>query len=181
MPHLAVKPQAAGIETNLTIYATKHIYHLLLRSGGHAMQEVEFYYPDDLLTAMRDADAAAAKTKQVGSNRAPSEQSSALANIAAVDPDQLNFNYAIQGPDVPWRPVRAFDDHAHVYIEVGPQMKASEAPALMIKAAGGSQLVNYRLAGNYFVVDRLFKQAMLVSGVGREQDRVTIAYVGGER
>ena len=60
-------------------------------------------------------------------------------------------------------------------------MKVSEAPALMIKAAGGSQLVNYRLAGNYFVVDRLFKQAMLVSGVGREQDRVTIAYVGGER
>jgi type IV secretion system protein TrbG len=181
VPHLAVKPQAPGIETNLTIYATKHIYHLLLRSGGHAMQEVEFYYPDELLTAMKDADAAAAKTKQVGSSSTPTERSSALANIAAVDPDQLNFNYAIQGPDVPWRPVRAFDDHTHVYIEVGPQMKVSEAPALMIKAAGGSQLVNYRLAGNYFVVDRLFKQAMLVSGVGREQDRVTIAYVGEER
>ena len=181
VPHLAVKPQAAGIETNLTIYATKHIYHLLLRSGGHAMQEVEFYYPDELLTAMKDADAAAAKAKQVGSRTALSESAGAFASIAAVDPEQLNFNYAIQGPDVPWRPVRAFDDHAHVYIEVGPQMKVSEAPALMIKAAGGSQLVNYRLAGNYFVVDRLFKQAMLVSGVGREQDRVTIAYVGGER
>jgi type IV secretion system protein TrbG len=180
VPHLAVKPQAAGIETNLTIYATKHIYHLLLRSGGHAMQEVEFYYPEELLTAMKEADAAAAATKQVGSRSVPTEQSSAIANIAAVEPEQLNFNYAIQGPDVPWRPVRAFDDHTHVYIEVGPQLKVSEAPALMIKAAGGSQLVNYRLAGNYFVVDRLFKQAMLVSEVGREQDRVTIAYVGGE-
>jgi type IV secretion system protein VirB9 len=181
VPHLAVKPQASGIETNLTIYATKHIYHLLLRSGGHAMQEVEFYYPDELLTAMKDADAAAAKAKQVGSSTVPNAQAGALVNIADIDPQQLNFNYAIQGPDVPWRPVRAFDDHARVYIEVGPQMKVSEAPALMIKAAGGSQLVNYRLAGNYFVVDRLFKQAMLVSGVGREQDRVTIAYVGGER
>ena len=42
VPHLAVKPQVPGIETNLTIYTTKHIYHLLLRSRGHAMQEVEF-------------------------------------------------------------------------------------------------------------------------------------------
>ena len=57
VPHLAMKPQAAGIETNLTIYTTKHIYHMLLRSrGSHAMQEVEFYYPDELMTAMKDAD-----------------------------------------------------------------------------------------------------------------------------
>ncbi len=45
VPHLAVKPQIPGIETNLTIYTTKHIYHVLLRSHGRAMQEVEFYYP----------------------------------------------------------------------------------------------------------------------------------------
>ena len=54
MPHLAIKPQAPGIQTNLTIYTTKHIYHLLLRSRGghgHAMREVEFYYPDELITA----------------------------------------------------------------------------------------------------------------------------------
>src|SRR5208283_4481889 len=53
VPHLAVKPQAPGIETNLTIYTTKHIYHLVLHSRGRAMQEVEFYYPDELSAAMR--------------------------------------------------------------------------------------------------------------------------------
>jgi len=42
-------------------------------------------------------------------------------------------------------------------------------------------MVNYRVEGDYYVVDRLFKQAVLVSGVGREQDRVTIAYAGGSR
>jgi hypothetical protein len=40
VPHLAVKPQALGIATNLTIYTTKHIYHLQLRSRGRAIQEV---------------------------------------------------------------------------------------------------------------------------------------------
>ena len=64
VPHLAVKPQAPGIATNLTIYTTKHIYHLLLRTRGRAMQEVEFYYPDELLAAMKSADAAATETRQ---------------------------------------------------------------------------------------------------------------------
>ena len=64
VPHIALKPQAPGIETNLTIYTTRHIYHVVLRSHGRAMQEVEFYYPDELLAAMRDADANAAKAKQ---------------------------------------------------------------------------------------------------------------------
>src|SRR6266478_9436497 len=66
VPHLAVKPQVPGIETNLTIYTTKHIYHLLLRSSGRAMQEVEFYYPDEVLAAMKEADAAAAKDGTAG-------------------------------------------------------------------------------------------------------------------
>src|SRR5579872_6656497 len=37
VPHVAVKPQLPGIRTNLTIYTTRHIYHLALRSRpGHA-------------------------------------------------------------------------------------------------------------------------------------------------
>src|ERR1700733_4095339 len=64
VPHVALKPQAPGIETNLTIYTTRHIYHLTLRSGARSMQEVEFYYPEELLAAMNDADAAGAKAKQ---------------------------------------------------------------------------------------------------------------------
>src|SRR5229473_283348 len=62
-----------------------------------------------------------------------------------------------------------------------PGMKTSDAPALLIAAGGGTQMVNYRVEGNYYVVDRLFNQAILVSGVGRQQDRVTIAYAGESR
>jgi type IV secretion system protein TrbG len=77
--------------------------------------------------------------------------------------------------------VRAFDDGTHVYIEVPPQMKTAQAPALLLKAGSGDQLVNYRVAGDYYVVDRLFDQAMLVAGAGSKQDRVTIAYNGEGR
>jgi P-type conjugative transfer protein TrbG len=182
VPHLALKPQQAGIETNLTIYTTKHIYHLLLRSHGPATQEVEFYYPEEVLAAMKEADAAAAKAKQETAADPPGDDNAAVVvKVAAVDPAQLNFSYTINGPNVSWKPVRAFDDNTHVYLQMPAGMKASDAPALLIAASGGTQMVNYRVKGNYYVVDRLFNQAILVSGVGREQDRVTIAYAGGMR
>ena len=180
LPHLAVKPQAPGIETNLTIYTTKHIYHLLLRSRGRAMQEVEFYYPEELLAAMKEADTEAAKAKQEAVADPPGDSDN-VVRVASADPAQLNFSYKVSGPNVPYKPIRAFDDGSHVYIQMPPGMKTSEAPALLIEASGGTQMVNYRDEGNYYVVDRLFNHAVMVSGVGREQDRVTIAYAGGSR
>ena len=82
---------------------------------------------------------------------------------------------------MPWKPVRAFDDGTHVYIQMPAGMKSSEAPALMVAAGSGSQMVNYRVRGDYYVVDRLFDQAVLVAGVGRQQDRETIQYSGNAR
>jgi|SRR5579863_961490 len=175
VPHLAVKPQLAGLETNLTIYTTKHIYHLLLRARGHALREVEFYYPDELLAAMKEADTAARNTTD------PASDANTVNPAAHVNQAQLNFAYNVAGADVPWKPIRAFDDGSHVYVQMPSGMKSSEAPALLINAGNGTQMANYRVAGNYYVVDRLFSDAVLVAGVGREQDRVTISYAGGVR
>jgi P-type conjugative transfer protein TrbG len=143
------------------------------------MQEVEFYYPDELLAAMKEADAAAAKAKQEAID--PPADSDNVVRVANVDPAQLNFSYNVSGPNVPWKPIRAFDDGSHVYIQMPAGMKTSEAPALLVDAGSGTQMVNYRVEGNYYVVDRLFNQAILVSGVGREQDRVTVSCAGGSR
>jgi P-type conjugative transfer protein TrbG len=175
IPHLALKPQLAGIETNLTIYTTRHIYHLLLQSRAQAMQEVKFYYPNELLAAMKDADAKAKAATD------PSTDPDDEVKVAAVDPAQLNFAYTVSGANVAWRPLRAFDDGSRVYVQMPVAMKSSAAPALLINAGGGTQMVNYRVKGDYYVVDRLFSDAILVSGVGREQDRVTISYAGGSR
>jgi type IV secretion system protein VirB9 len=178
VPHLAVKPQSPGIETNLTIYTTRHIYHLILRSRGRALQEVEFYYPEELLAAMKDADLAASNAKQAEVNP-PADSIDAIK--FAVDPSQLNFDYTVSGANVAWKPTRAFDDGSRLYVEMPDGMKSSEAPALLIDAGGGTQMVNYRVDGNYYVIDRLVNQAILVSGVGRNQDRVTVSYAGVPR
>jgi type IV secretory pathway VirB9-like protein len=143
------------------------------------MQEVQFYYPDELSEAMKAADTAAANAKQEAAD--PPGDSDNVVKVAAVDPAQLNFTYTVAGPNVPWKPVRAFDDGSNVYVQMPAGMKSSEAPALLINAGSGTQMVNYRVKGNYYVVDRLFSDAILVSGVGRDQDRVTISCAGGTR
>jgi type IV secretion system protein VirB9 len=61
-------------------------------------------------------------------------------------------------------------------------MKANEAPALLVATPkGDNALVNYRIAGSYYVIDRLFDQALLLAGVGSTRDRVSITYTGGPR
>jgi type IV secretion system protein VirB9 len=127
---------------------------------------------------MKDADRAASQAQMA---RTADAGGVVVASLKSLDPAALNFAYKIEGASVPWRPVRAFDDGTHVYIQMPPGMKTADAPALLIAASSGNQMVNYRVRGNYYVVDRLFDDAVMVAGVGREQDRVNVAYTGGPR
>ncbi len=170
-PHVVVKPEMAGIATDLTIYGTKHIYRIDLRSSGKAMRAVGFYYPSDLLVEMQAADKAQTDTD-------PSPSDSALPEG---DPAALDFNYRISNTNVPWRPVRAFSDTTRVYLQMPVGMKTTNAPALLIDSSSGPQMVNYRMRNDYLIVDRLFDKAELISGAGRDQDKVTVTYVGSTR
>ena len=54
-------------------------------------------------------------------------------------------------------------------------------PPLFVVGPEGdtSELVNYRVRGNYMVVDRLFAAAELRFGTGKDQKRVRIARTDG--
>ncbi len=108
-PHLAVKPQMPGIETNLTIYTTVRIYHLILRSGGRALQEVQFYYPEQIMQEISE------EASRPATNSASNQS----------EPAHFDFAYQVIGPDVPWKPVRAFDDGSRVYVQMPEAMKNS--------------------------------------------------------
>ncbi len=60
------------------------------------------------------------------------------------------------------------------FIEFSPSIAVGEAPPLfVIGEEGEAQLVNYRVAGRYYVVDRLFGAAELRLG-GKKQKVVRI-------
>src|SRR5947209_11025681 len=176
-PHVLVKPTELGIATNAVITTTRRSYYLALvsRTDATHVRRVKFYYPQDLVQQANGVfRAKAAQRRQ--------DQQSIVARLPRLAPEALNFNDRIVGDDVPWKPVRVFDDGTHVYIQMPPAMRVTEAPALLVQTrTGDAALVNYRLRQPYYVVDKLFETALLITGVGTHQERVTIRRASPQR
>lgn len=162
--HILVKPFASGLATNLVITTDRRSYHLQLSATSRtAMAALSWTYPADQLIALRQKEA----------------QAVAVAPIAAgLSVDTLHFNYTVNGDSPAWRPLRAFDDGRQTFVEFSTSIAVGEAPPLfVIGAAGEVELVNYRMRGRFYVVDRIFDRAELRLGTGKQQvvriDRVT--------
>lgn len=160
-PHVIIKPTADDISTNAVITTNRRTYHLGLisRNSTTYARAVRFYYPQDAVAEWNNARQVAQRERQ--------------QDIGNLSVDNLNFNYRIDGR-AKWRPVRVMDDGRQVYIQMPSELRVTEAPALFVVRNGDDALVNYRVRGDYYVVDRLFDQAALIMGVGRDQERVTI-------
>lgn len=162
--HVLVKPFSAGLLTNLVITTDRRAYHVrLISTSGTALSSMRWSYPqDELLALKRKAEAAQAA--------AP------VATGLAIE--QLHFEYAISGDRPAWRPVRAFDDGTKTYVEFPASLGTGEAPPLFVIGFDGkAELVNYRLIGRFYVVDRIFDAAELRLGLKKQQvvriDRVS--------
>lgn len=149
--HVLVKPFAPGLVTNMVITTDRRAYHLALESTDKtAMAAISWTYPQDRLVTLQRQNIRAEQAK-------PIADSVALTN--------LKFRYTITGDNPPWRPVRAWDDGNKVYIEFPARLDQGEAPPLFVVGPlGQSQLVNYRVSGNHYIVDRLFGAAELRLG-----------------
>jgi P-type conjugative transfer protein TrbG len=154
--HVLVKPFAPGLKTNLVITTDRRSYHLQLESTDKtSMAAISWTYPQGALLALQRQNIEAEAAAPIASNLA-------LENI--------RFRYAISGDDPPWRPLRAFDDGRKVFIEFPRRIDQGEAPPLFIVGTeGGNELVNYRMQGNYYIVDRLFAAAELRLGAQSQQ------------
>jgi type IV secretion system protein VirB9 len=154
--HILVKPFASGQSTNAIITTDRRVYHLGLTSGPRAaMVALSWTYPQDQLIALKVA----------------AEQARAVQPIASGLPiEQLHFDYAITGDQPAWRPLRAFDDGRQTFIEFPASLGVGEAPPLfLVDAKGTASLVNYRVQGRYYVVDRLFDAAELRLGLKHQE------------
>ena len=161
--HVLVKPFSAGLATNLVITTDRRSYHIALTSVPRtAMAALSWSYPQDVLIALKRATAAV----------------EAAAPIAAgIEVEQLHFNYAISGDRPSWRPLRAFDDGRQTFVEFPASLGVGEAPPIfLLDQKGEAQLVNYRVKGRFYVVDRIFDVAELRLGT-KDQQKVRISRV----
>lgn len=154
--HVLVKPFSTGLKTNLIITTDRRSYHLQLASTAKtAMAALSWTYPQDDLIALRRATQAA-------------EAAAPIASGLAIE--QLSFNYQLSGDRPSWRPLRAFDDGRQTFVELPAAIATGETPPLfVIGPSGAAELVNYRVRGRFYIVDRIFDAAELRLGAKKQQ------------
>ena len=165
--HILVKPTRSDIGTNLVINTDRRTYHLELRATERTwMASARWDYPQTALRAPPQGQAEAERPVLIGS-----------------DPTSLDFGYRVTGDRPTWRPVRAFNDGQQVYIEFDRGIAQGAMPPLFLVGSDGKslELINYRVRGNYMIVDQLFSVAELRMVSGRKQTRVRILRDAGLR
>lgn len=142
-----VKPTRSGIRTNIVLVTDRRTYLVeaiaLPNANGRAQTysaQIAWRYP-------------------AGAAHGASGPRVALGG--------LNFRYRIEttrGRKPAWAPERVFDDGARTFIEFPLTLATQEAPPLFVIGAEGAELVNYRVEGNRYIVDRVFDAAELRLG-----------------
>jgi len=146
--HVVIKPLDEGIETNIIITTDRRNYHIRALSSGTYMPAVSWHYADEEMARLTREFQQKRTVQQVG-----------------VTPEELNFGYNIDRAPFDWRPVRVFDDGAKTFIQMPSSLKVTEAPVLfLLDESGDPMLANYRVRGDYYIVDRLFQRAELRVG-----------------
>jgi type IV secretion system protein VirB9 len=142
------------------------VYYIALVSKANAYtRRIGFYYPEDAVqkfNALRHADHTA--------------QEQVAATLPLISLDQLDDRYTIDGTAA-WRPTWVANDGTHTYVKLPLDGTHTDAPALFVQTAEGTaELVNFRVKGGYYIVDRVFEQAVLTRGTGRGKQTVTITH-----
>jgi type IV secretion system protein TrbG len=193
--HLVIKPRDIGLSTSLVVATDRRTYHLLLRSDESGfMYYVRFEYGDSPTPAAL-AVTAKAKTdpadpalgdppphkESKGEGKQAVHRVSHKEEVVTDMPDDADESYVVKGK-AEWAPVGVYSKDGKTYLEMPTSMRHKEAPVLFEETKSGwfhhsKDLVNFRVKGKWYVVDKVLDHAVLVTGVGSGQKKVTITHV----
>ena len=166
-----IKPKEPGLDTNLVIPTSRRAYYIRLVSRQQEyLPLVAFAYPDDDLAKWKQAVAAQDRTRE-------EFEASQLTPVDGLS--NMHFDYQVTGGSQFLRPVRVVDDGKKTYIQMPDGTAVREAPILVVSGLDSTaEMVNYRVKGNMYIVDRLFEHGALLLGSGKKQERVDIVRGG---
>ena len=157
--HLIVKPSEPGLVTSMVVTTSRRTYHIQLKSHPtQYMARVGFDYPEDINARFAEINA------RIEASVVPG---------AGVPADKLDFAFHVSG-SARWRPTRIYSDGMKTYIQNPSSLSGQDAPVLFVVSGGENRIVNYRMKGTMMVVDYNIDRAILVSGIGRQQQKITI-------
>ena len=167
--HLIFKPFDAGLETTAVITTDRRTYHIRLVSDPtRHISYAGFAYPEEQMAALQ-AQLAATQREEKWESVDTAEVTGKSVRLS-----DLDFGYEVTGDDTSWRPTQVFNDGASTIIRLPDTVSQTDMPVLLVEQSGEKALVNYRTKGTTLIVDGLFERAVLLSGVGKKQKKVTI-------
>lgn len=177
-PLLIVKPIEPGLETDLIVSTDRRTYILRLVSDpARFVARLAFQYPGEDSAKWSEfqarQDAAKHDAEAVAEEAHEKDKRAGVLPLADNALDNLFFDYKLSG-EAAYRPQQVFDDGQHTYLIYPNDGRFRELPTLLMVVNGKSELVNFRVDGARYIVDRLFDKAILVVGVGKKQTRVSI-------
>ncbi|AOG12743.1 P-type conjugative transfer protein TrbG [Agrobacterium sp. RAC06] len=154
--HLIVRPTEANLATSMIVTTSMRTYHIRLRSHeSRYMARIGFSYP------------------QTASSQIAIVNARLGARGHAASPGRLDFAYRIEG-QAKWRPKRVYFDGQKTYIQFPAGIANGEMPVLFLMSEGARQIVNYRVNKDLMIVDHQVDAAVLLSGTGWRQKKITI-------
>lgn len=146
--HVLIKPLTRGLDTNLVLTTTARVYLIALRSAGPAAFNTAVAW-----TPLRSPPAPLAPSAP------PPPQAERLDSA---------FRIEVRGRRPAWTPQAILSDGVRTLIVFPKDLAGLEAPALFsLSTSGAAEMVNYRQAGDVFIVDRVLERAELRTGDGR--------------
>ncbi len=150
--HLLVKPVESNLTNSLVVTTSLRTYHLLLHSTYHTyMAVVTWHYPSSRSLVKKYRNMTTVQNYLSSGLR--------LAN--------LDFNYKsclLRGRQQPnWAPVTVFNDGQKTYVKFPKNMQ--EAPTLFLGDKNNVKAANYRVKGNYYIIDSVVQQMQLCLGL----------------
>jgi type IV secretion system protein TrbG len=126
-PIIVLKPQMAGLDTNLLITTDRRAYYLrLISKPQDYVARVAFQYPLEQ-SGQKWQEQAARQRQQEREVKVGFDATPAMIAV-----EKINFAYRINGGNEHLRPVRVFDDGAKTYIQMPQEIQNREAPVLLI-------------------------------------------------
>ncbi len=183
--HVTIGPRVSLARTNAIIGTNRRTYHLELISTEKSeyVRSAKFYYPRERL---REFQTRQRRESALEAKKASAEKRSKLLNEGALPYQVVSFGWEITGDDVSWRPVRVFDDSAHIYLQFPEHIVFEDLPGVYAPTADGdlAQPVwrtvkpeegRSREKGSYIMVDGMYEELRLVGGFRGKQQTVTIS------
>lgn len=153
--HVYIKPKVSEATTNLIINSNFHSYRLIIQSTDNFYPIVKWNFNQEEQKAR-----ASIYNKQLQDDGYFDKN-----GVLTQRPKKLNFNYSLtkkkQITNV-FIPLSIYDDGLKTYIKMQPNNKYDLPVLYNVDKAENITLVNYRIKGNLFIVDKVFEHGRLM-------------------